>query len=362
MNPHEKESSPRPPRSVILTVASRCNLRCRHCWPDCGPGAKPFFLSEDVFRRLVDEFAREGARSVTVTGGEPLLHPRWLSMLEFCRRHPGLDEVCLQTNGTLLTEDKVEALASLDGKELLVQVSLDGASAEAHDFVRGEGSFARALRGVELLVEKGLGRRTRLAFTEMAHNFDDLPRLLERVCEWGLKGLVSGTLVRSGRALEASGVSLPRPSQYRRLLHRYLADEAFKERYEALGSVSAIEWYKGRDGAEEAPCRCMEHLYLAAGGTLYPCPMLQAPAYGVKGVLEESVRGVLARAAEVWAPLPRIRQQRVRQLESCRQCPGFLHCKGGCMGRAHAARGRFWAVEDRCGLRQAVYRYGGARD
>jgi len=209
MNPHEKESSPRPPRSVILTVASRCNLRCRHCWPDCGPGAKPFFLSEDVFRRLVDEFAREGARSVTVTGGEPLLHPRWLSMLEFCRRHPGLDEVCLQTNGTLLTEDKVEALASLDGKELLVQVSLDGASAEAHDFVRGEGSFARALRGVELLVEKGLGRRTRLAFTEMAHNFDDLPRLLERVCEWGLKGLVSGTLVRSGRALEASGVSLP---------------------------------------------------------------------------------------------------------------------------------------------------------
>ena len=78
-------------------------------------------------------------------GGEPFLRDDFLDLLAYAQR-AGIT-TCVSTNGTLLDDDLVERLAAMDG--LYLQVSLDGATPETNDAIRGAGTFARILDGVD---------------------------------------------------------------------------------------------------------------------------------------------------------------------------------------------------------------------
>ncbi|MBL7213154.1 MAG: radical SAM protein [Desulfobacteraceae bacterium] len=344
-----------PPRILTLMITGGCNLRCRHCWPesDSFETARP--VPVDTLGRLIKGFVQLGIEEVCLTGGEPLTHPDWFEILRFSATQAGLKHVRLQTNATLLTEVETGTLSSMDFEGLIIQVSLEGATAQTHDQVRGRGSFVRAFRGLKLLAEAGLARQTEVAFTETQHNFGELPRLFTLLDELGIGRLVSGTLVQAGRAARADGLSLPTPSQYRELLARYHDDAAFKETYNKIGNIAAIEWFKGRTTPSTRNCICIEMPYITAEGKLYPCIMLPLDKFAVLDVHHRPLEEALLEALPLWAQLPELNRRRSLELETCKECPGRLHCAGGCMGRAHAATGDPMTVEDRCALRRAVY-------
>jgi MoaA/NifB/PqqE/SkfB family radical SAM enzyme len=201
----------RSPKSVTLMITGGCNLSCLHCWPEsrsCGT-ASP--VPTDTLKRLIGKSALLGVEAVCLTGGEPLTHPEWFEVLDFSCRQTGFKRVSFQTNATLLAEADIKVLRSINFEGLSVQVSLEGATPQTHDRVRGSGSFERAFKGLRLLAEAGLGKETVVAFTEMEHNFSELPRLLELLDELGIGRLVSGTLVRGGRAAQTDQLLLPRP-------------------------------------------------------------------------------------------------------------------------------------------------------
>lgn len=345
------------PRALTLAITGRCNLRCRHCLVEAGPAGTAHVGAERC-RALIQELAALGGEELWLTGGEPLLHPQWAELLAFCWPQR-FRTVGLQTNGALLGEEAVATLRALEQPGLAIQVSLDGASAWAHDRVRGAGSFARTRDGLLRLARAGLAGRTTIAFTEMRHNMGELPRLLELVEELGLRGLESATLLRQGRAGdvagEAAAIEPPEPGQLGQLLFRYHRDRAFRERYEAMGRIAAIEWWKGRGQRGGSCCRLGEHPYLSAGGVLYPCALYQAGEVAVPGAHARSLAGSLGLAASPWARARSLGRHRAALLPGCRGCPGERHCGGGCMGRAQAARGDPLAAEDRCELRRAAY-------
>lgn len=117
-----------------LSLTARCNLACPYCLPD---GAEPPGLLSQAQRLAVVTAAVElGVRQLRLTGGEPLLHPGLeplIAAIAPLRRRAGasggLQEVCLTSNGALLTAERAQALraAGLDRLTL----SLDGASGEA---------------------------------------------------------------------------------------------------------------------------------------------------------------------------------------------------------------------------------------
>jgi MoaA/NifB/PqqE/SkfB family radical SAM enzyme len=74
-----------------------------------------------------------------------------------------------------------------------------------------------------------------------------------------------------------------------------------------------------------------------------------------KDVFHRPLYEVLFEALSLWAELPDLNRRRSVELEACKNCPGKLHCAGGCMGRAYATTGDFMNVEDRCALRKSVY-------
>jgi radical SAM protein with 4Fe4S-binding SPASM domain len=344
-----------PPENMTMMVTDGCNLRCRHCWLDCRGLKNAVPVDADAIIGVVNAFAGLGGIAINLTGGEILSHPDWFRILKYCLNHSSLERVCLQTNATLIARRHVEAWLALASNKLTLQVSLDGACAQTHDHVRGEGSYDRALAGLHLLAQAGLGPQTQVAFTEMAHNFDEFPQLLEMVDRMGLARLISGTIIAGGRAAASTHVSLPTPDQYRRLLQRYQNDALFRKRYEQKGSISAIEWFKNRAGSAPEACGCLKDLFVNAQGHLFPCTMLLLERYASQSVYSHPFNRVIENALPKWREIPLLHRKRHDAIASCKACTGRRHCRGGCLGRAAALDSDLMAPEDRCALRQVVY-------
>lgn len=347
----------KPPKTVTLAVTNRCNLSCRHCWPESGPDDQASVVPKSQVLRMIDALAALGITKLIITGGEPLTRPDWLDLLAHACTRPSIEAVRLQTNAILIGPDQVAAMLKLRHHGLVIQTSLEGASASAHDRVRGKGSFDLTIKGLRLMEANGLASRICVTFTEMAHNFEAIPDLLELVDEMDIHQFVTGTLVAGGRAQSSNSLKPPTPAQYEGLLLRYQRDKAFRDRYGRIGNIAALEWSLAADDAAESCCAFIETPYITAAGDFYPCVMLHAEAYAAKGVFERPLADALLEKIDAWSQLQQIKTARLSQLVACKDCHAYPSCGAGCMGRAYSAYGDFFAVEDRCQLRRAVYRH-----
>jgi SynChlorMet cassette radical SAM/SPASM protein ScmF len=143
-----------PLQYLYFYITDGCNLRCRHCWldPALPSSGKSHLLSLKAFQTAIEEALPLGIRSVKLTGGEPLLHPRILDFLEFVRSRELT--ITLETNGTLLSPAMARELAK--NPKRFVSLSIDGTDAQTHDWIRGvPGSFDKACQAVRLLAETG---------------------------------------------------------------------------------------------------------------------------------------------------------------------------------------------------------------
>ncbi len=154
-------TSPRVPLQKLETVwfqvgGTICNLRCHHCFISCSPDNDKFsFLSLATIQRFLTEAKSLGASEYYFTGGEPFAHPQMCDILEAAL---AFGPTTVLTNATLLRDpvlNRLTALVSTALNRLEIRVSLDGYSAEMNDPVRGEGTFDRAMDGVQRLVHRG---------------------------------------------------------------------------------------------------------------------------------------------------------------------------------------------------------------
>jgi SynChlorMet cassette radical SAM/SPASM protein ScmF len=162
-----------PLQTIYFYLTEGCNLRCRHCWiePPYQSEKKHFpSLDPDLFRSIIKQARPLGLASVKLTGGEPLMHPRIGEILEILRVETLRFSV--ETNGVLCTTEMANRLASSGGM-YHIAVSLDGADAETHEWVRGvEGCFEAAIRGIRNLVAAGI--RPQIIMTLMLRNVDQI--------------------------------------------------------------------------------------------------------------------------------------------------------------------------------------------
>jgi radical SAM protein with 4Fe4S-binding SPASM domain len=342
------------PETLTIMITDACNLNCPHCLLDC-KGAAGKSVKSNIITAIIDEFVELGGKSLLVTGGEPLLHPDWYNILSHACDSADISEVVLQTNAAMLTLSDIRKIKLLNPEKIKIQVSLDGAEAETNDLIRGRGSFNDSLRVIRLLIEEGLGKSIRIAFTEMQHNFHEIPEMLKLADTLGVGGFIAGTLVKAGRARNAEWIRLPDKSQVRSLIKLYESDTDFRKLYDRISSISAIEWYKGRKIPADHVCNCISTPFISASGKMYPCVMNLDDDLAVSGVHEDGLYTTILKGLEKWAYLPVLDKTRSETLEKCKTCAGRLHCRGGCIGRAKAINGDVMSVEDRCELRREVY-------
>jgi len=163
-------------QTIYFYLTEGCNLRCRHCWiepPHQSEKSQYAALDPELFRHILRQAKPLGLTSVKLTGGEPLMHPRIGELLGILRDENIRFNV--ETNGVLCTP----ALAGdlVRSGICHISVSLDGADAETHEWVRGvEGCFDAAVQGIRNLVSAGL--RPQVIMTLMRRNADQIGALI----------------------------------------------------------------------------------------------------------------------------------------------------------------------------------------
>jgi organic radical activating enzyme/TusA-related sulfurtransferase len=160
----EAPADPEPERPVgsrlWLYTNFDCNLRCDYCCVRSSPKAPRRELGLERVQRIAREAAEIGVSEIFVTGGEPFLLRDIGEILLACT---AAAPTTLLTNGMLFAGRRLETLRSLPRDRITLQISLDSPTPELHDRHRGEGTWARALRGVENA--RAAGFRVRLAAT-----------------------------------------------------------------------------------------------------------------------------------------------------------------------------------------------------
>ncbi|MDH4100847.1 MAG: radical SAM protein [Nitrospirota bacterium] len=162
----EGQSSVPSLRYLELQISNRCNLFCTHCYlGDPGVMDMP---PDDVFS-TVGQFEEMQGLRLLLSGGEPMMHRNFWAINE---RLPDYSfRSILLTNGTLITHETARRL-----KVHEVQVSLDGME-DAHDSIRGEGTFGKIINGIRELQEVGIAVSVATMITTA--NRHDLPAMQE---------------------------------------------------------------------------------------------------------------------------------------------------------------------------------------
>jgi len=136
-----------------------CNLACSYCCAESSPKAAARRLDPVVAKAAFDEFAALGGKELFLTGGEPFMHPE---LGELVDAGAGLERTIL-TNAMIFGRGNRRATLEAIDRSVVLQISLDSATAEVHDKQRGAGSWAKAVAGIELA--RSLDFRVRVAAT-----------------------------------------------------------------------------------------------------------------------------------------------------------------------------------------------------
>ena len=171
-------------RNLRVSLTAACNYACEYCVPN-GKRlvAAEDELSADQMTRAVELLiAAAGIEKLRITGGEPLVSPKFDVFLPAVMQQP-LRDVSVTTNGQLL-ERKAELIVASGIKRL--NVSLDTLNPLAFAKIARGGDLATVLRGIERMLEAGI--KLKINMVPMRHaNFDQVVPLLEFCLERGIE-------------------------------------------------------------------------------------------------------------------------------------------------------------------------------
>ncbi len=139
-----------------ISLTDRCNLRCSYCMPAEGvkniPHCEILTLEENA--RIARVMASLGVKKIRLTGGEPLIRKNVVRLIEMINDTDGIDEICLTTNGLLLSGN---AAALRKAGLSRVNISLDTLDeAVFRRITRSEEQLDRVLDGIAAAVEENI--------------------------------------------------------------------------------------------------------------------------------------------------------------------------------------------------------------
>lgn len=253
-----------------VSVTDRCNLRCFYCLPrNCGLPARADQLSLEELAEIVRVGVGLGISKIRITGGEPLVRPGIADFVRTLRAVPGITDLALSTNGTLLAEHA----AALKAAGLMrVNVSLDSLRPAVFRAVSGRNDLDRVLAGIAAARVAGLQPVKLNLVVIRGINDDELVDMIEFAATHGAQArFIEYMPLGIGQRWASSYV--PRAEILDRIRIR-LAPEPPRHH-----PGDAAAYYALRDGGEVgviSPVSCRfcdlcNRLRLTADGSLRPC-------------------------------------------------------------------------------------------
>lgn len=319
-------------RSAYLHVTHRCNLRCVGCYsgvPDRNGRAD---MPLDEVQLIVDRLAAAGVERLVISGGEPFLRDD-LPLIAERARTAGIRWVDVLTNGTVVTAEKLRALAPFVDR---VSVSFDGADADSVPAIRRENRFDELVRAVELIREAGIGAH--IIPTVHVGNIGDMAAY--RVLAERLGATLNFSLLSAAADDGELAALIPDEEALDALARETLALSGGPG--EVLADTPVNTGLATTTGCG-AGCAMVS---VSADGEVFPCHMLHDEAFRIGSLVEEPA--CLANRSRPAGP--------VDELPECGTCEIRYLCGGGCRARAFFATGDVTARDPYCTLMKTFYR------
>ncbi|MCU0593443.1 MAG: radical SAM protein [Desulfobacterales bacterium] len=185
--------------NVFLHLLTRCNLRCRHCYINPEQHGRKRLPLDRIESWLTVFASRSPGANLVLLGGEPTLHPD-LPRVVRCARRLGFASITIDTNGYLFN-DILDRVTSAEVN--VFSFSLDGATAETNDRIRGKASYEACLNGIRRARAKRF--HTSLIYTVSRANLGELPAMGPLLEELGVERFFIQVLGLRGKAAPADG-------------------------------------------------------------------------------------------------------------------------------------------------------------
>lgn len=296
------------PKGIIWMLTARCNLRCKHCYSTMYEKERE--LDTATVLRILSEAAKVGVEFVNITGGEPLLRKDLLTILRE-GRELGLG-ISIFSNLSLMNELWADELYRL---EIPVYTSMDGPEREVHERLRGPKSWDPFLRGLKLLLEKGVDVHVNIAISR--ENWAYTARTVEKAYDLGVESVSVIPVMKAGRAKETGTyVSM---KEFNKAL-KGLAEEGLEVSVWCAPFAPLVD-----RSYHSYSCKDWGVMDISPSGRFVLCDVIN---YEIAKVTERGILGAWEAMYE-----DDIYKKFMGTPKECLGCPISSSCKGGCYAR-----------------------------
>ncbi|MEU9375772.1 radical SAM protein [Streptomyces sp. NPDC048255] len=197
------------PQGLHLEITNACNLSCVHCYVSSGEKL-PNELSDEELRAVVDQLPPFSNKLIAITGGEAAVRRNALDLVEYCAVERG-HNVDLYTNAYKFPKkfaERVVEINAIGAARVNLQVSLEGATPETNDPIRGKGVFEQVLKSLQMFKDLGLHRRTQLFICITKNNIHELDAMIALAERFDLAKLVFSQWEAQGNAADTPWESI----------------------------------------------------------------------------------------------------------------------------------------------------------
>ncbi len=317
-------ASPKELKELWLHTNNICNLACSHCLVGSAPWVKDWGLPAEILRDLIQQALGLGVERFYMTGGEPFMRKDIFDLIQFITEEKGR-ELILLTNATLFQGERLERLTGLSRQKLRFQVSLDGASPQTNDPIRGKGSFEAATEGLRIL--NSLGFQTSVTTVVTKTNLGELPKMTKLARTLGVPTQHLMWMHRRGRIMEhETELGFPPPQELIAAVRQVkTAAQEFGVQVDNIESIK--QRVNSRPGVKyDLGNACWDSLCVYSDGTVYPSAALaNIPSLALGSIKEGKSLESLWRESPV---AENFRQASVVQKEHLKEDP-FRYLTGG---------------------------------
>lgn len=334
--------------SVHWSITGRCNYKCRHCLQSapCGELKQPTL---EECKQIIRQFKECGIGKVDLTGGEPLVHPDFLAIIDELIAND-IQVSPIYSNGKLVTQELLDAFRER-GIKPNFQISFDGVG--YHDWMRGiPGAEKIALDAIRLLRKNGHGVSSAMCLCR--ENIGSLRETVKVLAEAGCQGLKTQCASPAGLWANQAEHFLTYDEVFKAYLDyipQYAEDrmpldlqmEGFfcydkeTEKY-SLVSDKTLPEGTNLDYRQIPVCELVHRgFYLGPDGNVVPCMALDYIELTKQfpNIYKTSLREILSNSSFMDAMNLRVKDL-LDHTEKCIDCEHRTKCCGGCRAMAAA--------------------------
>ncbi|MCX7957545.1 MAG: radical SAM protein [Deltaproteobacteria bacterium] len=252
-------------------ITDRCNLRCLHCYQDVFSRERERDIktlksyAEKIFLSGVAERI-----AVNITGGEPLLYPDIIELLEYINDFNSCSEINIITNGTFINDELISVIKSLP-KVRYLKISIESPDEKINDRIRGQGNLKEVTENLEKF------RQTKkdilIMMTLASYNFRETLGMVEYVRNNSLSGVIFERFVPLGNGKRLKGEFLKR-YEWKSVIEDILRISGVGLNPEEVAQYKAFWLLSGREKMYLRAALCnlgQDSMALMPDGSVYPC-------------------------------------------------------------------------------------------